>query len=91
MIAAAAGAASRGGLNAKSVRLGNITSNNRLGGVLAANYLAKAGSKTVVYVGEQRASRAPTGAPTSRYLTCNLWRNGGGTDLSGSVRFSATG
>jgi ribose transport system substrate-binding protein len=41
-------------VNAKTVRLGNITSNNRLGGVLAANYLAKAGSKTVAYVGEQR-------------------------------------
>ena len=41
-------------VNAKSVRLGNITSNNRLGGSLAANFLAKAGSKTVAYVGEQR-------------------------------------
>jgi ribose transport system substrate-binding protein len=41
-------------VNAKSVRLGNITSNNRLGGALAAQFLAKAGSKTVAYVGEQR-------------------------------------
>ena len=41
-------------VNAKSVRLGNITSNNRLGGTLAANFLAKAESKTVAYVGEQR-------------------------------------
>jgi ribose transport system substrate-binding protein len=41
-------------VNAKSVRLGNITSNNRLGGTLAAQFLAKAGSKTVAYVGEQR-------------------------------------
>jgi len=41
-------------VNAKSVRLGNITSNNRLGGTLAAQFLAKAGSKTVAYIGEQR-------------------------------------
>lgn len=41
-------------VNAKSVRLGNITSNNRLGGTLAAQYLVKSGSKTVAYVGEQR-------------------------------------
>ena len=41
-------------VNAKSVRLGNITSDNKLGGTLAAQYLAKAGSKTVAYVGEQR-------------------------------------
>jgi ribose transport system substrate-binding protein len=41
-------------VNNKSVRLGNITSNNRLGGQIAAQYLAKAGSKTVAYVGEQR-------------------------------------
>jgi ribose transport system substrate-binding protein len=41
-------------VNAKSVRLGNITSNNRLGGKLAAQFLAKAGSKTVAYIGEQR-------------------------------------
>lgn len=38
----------------KSVRLGNITSNNRLGGQLAASYLIKAGAKTFAYVGEQR-------------------------------------
>ena len=41
-------------VNAKSVRLGNITSNNRLGGTLAANFLATHGSKTVAYIGEQR-------------------------------------
>jgi ribose transport system substrate-binding protein len=41
-------------VNNKSVRLGNITSNNRLGGQLAASYLIKAGSKTFAYVGEQR-------------------------------------
>ena len=41
-------------VNAKSVRLGNITSDNKLGGTLAAQYLVKAGSKTVAYVGEQR-------------------------------------
>jgi ribose transport system substrate-binding protein len=41
-------------VNDKSDRLGNITSNNRLGGKLAARYLVKAGAKTVAYVGEQR-------------------------------------
>jgi ribose transport system substrate-binding protein len=41
-------------VNNKGVRLGNITSNNRLGGQIAANYLIKAGSKTLAYVGEQR-------------------------------------
>jgi ribose transport system substrate-binding protein len=41
-------------VNDKSVRLGNITSDNQLGGKLAAQYLARAGSKTVAYVGEQR-------------------------------------
>jgi ribose transport system substrate-binding protein len=41
-------------VNDKSVRLGNITSNNRLGGQIAASYLIKAGSKTLAYVGEQR-------------------------------------
>lgn len=41
-------------VNNHSVRLGNITSNNLLGGQIAASYLAKAGAKTVAYVGEQR-------------------------------------
>jgi ribose transport system substrate-binding protein len=41
-------------VNNKSVRLGNITSNNVLGGQIAANYLIKAGAKTLAYVGEQR-------------------------------------
>ena len=41
-------------VNDKRVRLGNITSNNQLGGQLAASNLVKAGSKTVAYVGEQR-------------------------------------
>lgn len=41
-------------VNDKSVRLGNITSNNLLGGKIAASYLIKSGAKTVAYVGEQR-------------------------------------
>ena len=41
-------------VNDKSVRLGNLTSDNKLGGKLAAQYLVKSGSKTVAYVGEQR-------------------------------------
>jgi ribose transport system substrate-binding protein len=41
-------------VNNHSVRLGNITSNNALGGQIAARYLIKSGAKTVAYIGEQR-------------------------------------
>jgi ribose transport system substrate-binding protein len=41
-------------VNNHKVRLGNITSNNALGGQIAANYLVKHGAKTVAYIGEQR-------------------------------------
>jgi ribose transport system substrate-binding protein len=40
-------------VNDHSVRLGNVTSNNQLGGQLAAQYLSRT-SSTVAYVGEQR-------------------------------------
>ena len=40
-------------VTAKNVRLGNVTSDNRLGGKLAAQYLSRS-SATVAYVGEQR-------------------------------------
>jgi ribose transport system substrate-binding protein len=40
-------------VSAKNVRLGNVTSDNRLGGKLAAQFLSRT-SSTVAYVGEQR-------------------------------------
>ena len=40
-------------VTAKGVRLGNVTSNNRLGGKLAAQFLSRT-SPVVAYVGEQR-------------------------------------
>jgi ribose transport system substrate-binding protein len=41
-------------VNKHSVRLGNITSNNTLGGQIAAKYLISHGAKTLAYIGEQR-------------------------------------